>query len=176
VDGPWHESQPKILPVEAPKVYSTGDDLLVLRVPNTVSPKENELHKIAGEMVEWEHLAVHLGMQRPKREEIKQDFKQSFKAQKWTMLLEWKREKGSEATWRALVEACLEAKEKELAENIVKICKFQELQSRLIPYCSYQQLKYKFISPGESLQTHQSTVKTSQPVNPQIAIESPCKW
>ena len=84
-------------------------------------PSERELDQIASKVSDWQRLAIHLDIDTPTRESIEKDYKENHR-QKIEMLLEWRRNKGSNATWKALVRASEEAKNKQLAEEINEIC------------------------------------------------------
>ena len=130
-DGPWpkgkHESNPDEESHDQDHTqvpYCTPS--LVERVPDD-QPSEPQLEQIADKIVIWEGLATHLGIKEPKRYEIQRNHRNEYGRQKVEMLYEWRRQNGGSATWKVLVETSLKVQDKQLAEDIVGICKFHEM-------------------------------------------------
>jgi len=139
-DGPWLEGKHKSYPDDRKHNSHTyeeshhqdqaqvpyGTPSLVEMVPDT-QPLEPQLEQIASKIVKWEGLAIHLGINEPKRYEIKSNHRNEYGTQKLEMLYEWRRQNGGSATWKVLVETSLKVRNKQLAEDIVEICKFHEM-------------------------------------------------
>ena len=66
----------------------------------------------------WERLHPFLGLSRAQKEEIARSYSGDYGLQKQECLEVWKKERGREATYRALITAAEEARDKELADNI----------------------------------------------------------
>ena len=94
-------------------------------IPDT-QPLEPQLEQIASKMVKWESLAIHLGINESKRYEIQRNHNE-YGRQKLEMLYEWRRQNGGSATWKVLVKTSLKVQDKQLAEDIVGICKFHKM-------------------------------------------------
>ena len=69
-------------------------------------------------LTDWENLQPFLGLSRAQKKEISKSFPGDYGKQKRECLEVWKEERGREATYRALISAAEEAKDKELADNI----------------------------------------------------------
>jgi len=124
VDGPFPKRKctthtPQAAP---PQQVIENSDCLIERVPNT-QPSKHDLEKIASKVDVWVPLAICLGLEKPIRTEIERNYR-LYEKQKIEMLLKWKRINGSKATWKELVRASLEIKDRQLAEDIVAICKY----------------------------------------------------
>ena len=84
-------------------------------------------HLIARHVVSWTHLAPYLGLTGPEMSAISRDGHDELERRNM-MLNEWIRKRGRDATYWHLLEVCLEAENRELADNIC-----QELQK----YCTF---------------------------------------
>ena len=87
-----------------------------------VNSKVTIPHLIARHVVSWTHLAPYLGLTEPEIAAISKDGHDELGKQNM-MLNDWIRKCGRDATYWHLLEVCLEAEDRELADNIC-----QELQ------------------------------------------------
>ena len=69
-------------------------------------------------LTQWEKLQPFVGLSRAKKKEIARSYPGDYGLQKQECLEVWKEKRGEEATYRALISAAEEAKDKELADNI----------------------------------------------------------
>ena len=69
-------------------------------------------------LTDWEKLHPFLGLNRAQKKEIARSYPADYGLQKQECLEVWKEERGREATYRALISAAEEARDKELADNI----------------------------------------------------------
>ena len=69
-------------------------------------------------LTDWENLQPFLGLNRAQKKEITNSYPRDYGKQKRESLEVWKEERGREATYRALISAAEEARDKELADNI----------------------------------------------------------
>ena len=106
---------------------------LVEMVPNT-QPSEPQIEQIASKMEKWEGLATHLGINRQKRYEIQRDHRE-YGRQKVEMLYEWRRQNGSQATWKVLMQMSLKVGDRQFAEDIFDIC--SEFHTLLLSQCIF---------------------------------------
>ena len=87
------------------------------------SISEEEFVEISKEKFSWVPLAIRLGISPGERQCIKHDYI-TLESIKLHMLLRWKQNNGDDATWRKLLLAVLEEKNKELADKIIKLGMF----------------------------------------------------
>ena len=122
VDGPFPKRKCTKQTQEAspPQQVVENSDRLIDIVPNT-QPSKHDLEKIASKIDTWGPLAICLGLEKPVRTEIERNHR-LYENQKTEMLLKWKRKNDSKATWKELVRASLEVRDRQLAEDIVAIC------------------------------------------------------
>ena len=76
--------------------------------------------EISKEKFEWEQLAIRLGISDGERQCIQHDHVTLEKI-KLHMLLRWKEIDGVEATWKKLLVAVLEERNKKLADKIIEL-------------------------------------------------------
>ena len=69
-------------------------------------------------LTQWEKLHPFLGLSRAQKKKIARSYPGDYGLQKQECLEVWKEERGREATYRALISAAEEARDKELADNI----------------------------------------------------------
>ena len=69
----------------------------------------------------WEGLATSLGFKWAEVQELRHDCQGSYSDQKTQLLLRWKRKRGSEATFQALVDAALATGDRQFAETVKRI-------------------------------------------------------
>ena len=77
---------------------------------------------IIEDMEEWEPYAIQLNISLADQIVIKKDHV-GYSEQKYQLLLLWKRQKGREATWRALFSACFDMNDDHLKEKVIELCK-----------------------------------------------------
>ena len=82
-------------------------------------------HNVAEEMVSFDQTAVALGIPAPRRQEIKANYPNDEKMRKIGLLEVWKRARGDDATYLALVEAFLKMNDRQTAGYIVTFVKQQ---------------------------------------------------
>ena len=90
-----------------------------------VNSKVTVPHLIARLIVSWRRLAPYLGLTGPEISAISRDGHGELE-QRNMMLNEWIRKHGANASYWRLLEVCLEAEDRELADNIC-----QELQRQV---------------------------------------------
>ena len=79
------------------------------------------LHRLAKELVHWDHVAIELDFELSEIETIKKDIPNDVVMQATKMLCEWKEKRGKEATVDELFEALLQNKLQKVVASLEKL-------------------------------------------------------
>lgn len=90
----------------------------------TQNPSNLNILEFADGLARWEDFAYYMDMSESV-DNIKSDCQNRTDLQKKKMLKEWQRRRGSEATYKELIEICLRAKDTMLAETAIRLAKSQ---------------------------------------------------
>ena len=96
-----------------------------------VNSQVTNVHLIAEHIVKWRQVAPRLRLTKPDIEAIEVNGRNEEERRK-EMLDKWIQKNGSGATYQCLLKMCVEAHDKELAENICKELERQGMHCRLI--------------------------------------------
>ena len=94
-----------------------------------VSSQVASPHLIAGHIVSWKRVARHLGLTEPDISAISMDGHDE-QERKEMMLNKWIQKNGSGASYQCLLNVCVEADDKKLAENVCEELKRQGMYCR----------------------------------------------
>ena len=96
---------------------------IISSIPEEIMTREGALWA-AKEICVWQTLAKKgLSLDKADIHAIENNNKYDTKEQRFQALITWLQQKGTKATWRALVSACYQVKDQKLAEKIVDVCK-----------------------------------------------------
>ena len=73
-------------------------------------------------LTDWGSLAVFLGLTRARQQQIARSYSGDYGRQKRECLQVWRRMKGAEATYQALISAAVEARDQLLADAVKDLC------------------------------------------------------
>ena len=95
-----------------------------------VNSQVTNVHFVAKHIDKWQHLGPYLKLTQQEVTAILKDRHDGEQCQREMMLNEWIKKNGSNASYQSLLNVCVEADDKELAENICKELKRQGMYCR----------------------------------------------
>lgn len=82
---------------------------------------DQALYECSKALVEWEGLAILLGLTQAEIAELKFNYPQQYSEQKMQLFLKWKRKFGSGATFRSLLDAAVATGDRQFADVVKRI-------------------------------------------------------